>query len=71
MDPTLFLSNQAFQHKDISQPNPDDIDAFYDRHGLDLFAVVARWRTRLNAAWQSRSARRSRPVRLAPKAYRG
>ena len=58
MDPIHFLSQQAFQAIDTSKPNPDEIDAFYEEHGLAFFSAISRWRTGLAAFWQRFQNRR-------------
>ena len=71
MDPTHFLSCQAFQHQDTGNPGQGEIGAFYDEHGREIFAAFPRWCERLKEIGLGLRNRRSQPARFAPEARRG
>lgn len=71
MDPTLFLSGQAFQDHHASKAGQADVDAFYDLHGPDVFSRLSRLRARLTEAWIALRTRRHRAVVFTPEAQRG
>lgn len=71
MDPPHFLSRQAFQNHHLDKPNRAEIEAFYDLHGLEVFAALSHWRVRLRTAWLRTRYRQDRPAGFAPEAHRG
>ncbi|MCI5073680.1 hypothetical protein [Oricola sp.] len=71
MDPTLFLSGQAFQEHHASKTGQSEVDAFYDLHGPNVFWRLSRLRARLTEAWIGLRTRRHRAVVFAPEAQRG
>ena len=71
MDPIQYLASQSLQRHRADAPDPGEMDAFYDRHGLGLFAALPRWRARLKSAWRGLHTRPNRPSGFAPDAQRG
>jgi len=70
MDPTHVLSGQVFQHHGTGKTSPEEIQAFYERHGLAVFAALPRWRARLSA-WRRIRNRQERPIDFAPEVQKG
>lgn len=66
MDPTHFLSSQAFQHHKADKTNPAEIEAFYDTHGSNFFAALPRWHARLSRAWRWLHNHNDGPTGFAP-----
>ncbi|WP_375254945.1 hypothetical protein [Yoonia sp.] len=70
MDPAIFLSKQAFQNKPDRKPDPDEIEAFYAEHGLEVFTTIFRWRAGLVALWQRSRRQQSTVTHVASMAHR-
>ena len=49
MDRTHFLATQAFPHDRHGAATRAEIDAFYDAHGLEIFARASRLRRSVGA----------------------
>ena len=67
MDPTNVLASQTTHHHDADKAGPAEVSAFYDRHGLELFAILSRWRSRLAAAPQWIRGQTGSTVDFAPR----
>jgi len=71
MDPTNFLIHRAFLRKGAGKPSPDEIDAFYESHGQDLFAAISRLRAWPGTMWCRIHNRQDQAADIAPIAHRG
>lgn len=71
MDPTIFLSGQGAGSGPADHTDPAAIDAFYERHGPNMFFYIARWRFCAANCWREHISRRNHPRGFAVKMQRG
>jgi hypothetical protein len=71
MEPAHFVASQALRNHRAEKPGQSEMDAFYDRHGLQLFAALSGWRVRLSASWRRFNTREDRTAGFARRANEG
>lgn len=61
MDPTQFLCSRTLNKNTPNKASMKEIDVFYEQHGSDFFAALARWRMRLINGLASKRNRQKNP----------